>query len=58
MDFNNLLANLLATMRTQSADQICADLWAIFEEMQETETESETAPDDMQLEFNSIFEDR
>jgi len=58
MDYQNLLKNLLVTMRTQSADQVCADLWEIFEAMQETEEEPETAPCDLMLEFEAVYDDR
>ena len=58
MDHKNLLAGLLRTLRSNSADQITAELWAIFEAMQEDETEPETAPDFIQDEFAAVYDDR
>ena len=58
MDHKNLLKQLLATMRSNSADQVCSELLAIFEAMQEDETEPEMAPDDLQLEFMAVYDDR
>jgi hypothetical protein len=58
MDHKNLLANLLRTMRQSSADQLCSELWEIFEAMQETEEEPETAPDFIQDEFMAVYCDR
>ena len=58
MDHKNLLANLLRTLRANSADQVTAELWAIFDQMQEDESEPETAPDFIQEDFNEVYHDR
>ncbi len=58
MDYQNLLATLLKTLRQSKADEIIADLWTIYDEMQADESEPEIAPDEIMLEFDAMWTDR
>jgi hypothetical protein len=58
MDYANTLRNLLRTMRSNSTNRTIAELWIIFDQMQDDESEPETAPDDMMMEFEAVYYDR